>query len=48
MVKNRGSRREPVCVPKLKPVKHLSDFRIKIDAWYKDESVTHTHASSDF
>ena len=48
MVKKGDPRREAVGVPKLKPVKHLSDFTIKIDASDKSKIVTRIHARSVF
>ena len=48
MVKKEDRNGEAVGVPKLKRVKHLSDFTIKIDVGLKGKNVTRTHASSTF
>ena len=48
MVKKWDRRKEAVHVPKLKPVKHLSDSTTKSDVRYKAKNVTRTHASNDF
>ena len=48
MVRKGDRKGEAVGVPKLEPVKHLSDFTIKTDAGLKGKNVTHIHASGAF